>query len=73
MDGALYILTGHRLNFKNILYSFSEIDVVSASSADPDEMPHMAAFHLDLHCVPHITLEEILSPQRVKSEIVHAW
>ena len=27
-------------------------DFVVANSADPDEMPHDAAFHLGLHCLP---------------------
>ena len=26
------------------------IDLIEANSADPDEMPHYPAFHLDLHC-----------------------
>ena len=25
---------------------------ILANSADPDEMPHHAAFHLGLHCLP---------------------
>ena len=28
----------------------------SASNADPDEMPHFVAFHLDLHCLPKYLL-----------------
>ena len=28
------------------------INIVSANSADHDEMPHNAAFHLGLHCLP---------------------
>ena len=31
--------------------SFSEDFFVLESSADPDEMPHYAAFHLGLHCL----------------------
>ena len=42
-DGPLYILRGHTF--------FSlKIDFVLPNSADPDEMPHYAAFHLGLHC-----------------------
>ena len=26
--------------------------LILANSADPDEMQHTAAFHLDLHCLP---------------------
>ena len=29
-----------------------KIDFVLANSADPDEMPYYAAFHLGLHCLP---------------------
>ena len=29
-----------------------KIDFVLANSADPDEMPHHAAFHLGLRCLP---------------------
>ena len=32
------------------------IDLVLANSADPDEMPHHAAFHLGLHCLPKYPL-----------------
>ena len=30
---------------------FLKADFLLANSADPDEMPHYAAFHLDLHCL----------------------
>ena len=30
--------------------------VISAKSADPDEMQHYAAFHLSLHCLPKYPL-----------------
>ena len=29
-----------------------EMCFIFGNSADPDEMPHYAAFHLDLHCLP---------------------
>ena len=29
-----------------------KIDFLVANSADPDEMPPYAAFHLGLHCLP---------------------
>ena len=35
---------------KNVFLSL-KIDFVLANSADPDEMPHHAAFHLELHCL----------------------
>ena len=39
---------------KNNIYniSLSEDGVCVANSADTDEMPHYAAFHLGLHCLP---------------------
>ena len=36
---------------KNIEFLFLKINFVLANSADPDEMPHYAAFHLGLHCL----------------------
>ena len=41
-----------------------KIDFVLANSADPDEMPHYAAFHLSLHCLPYTHLG-FPNPQRV--------
>ena len=38
--------------FKNIVLLSMKIDYVFAKSADPDEMPHHAAFHLSLHFFP---------------------
>ena len=32
---------------------------IFANRADPDEMPHDAAFHLDLHCLPKYLFEDI--------------
>ena len=32
--------------------SFLKIDFVLANSVGPDEMPHYAAFHLGLDCLP---------------------
>ena len=37
-----------------ILFHSLMIDFVLAKSADPDEMPPYAAFHLVLHCLPYI-------------------
>ena len=36
---------------KNIVFHSLKIDFVFANSADPDEMPHYAAFHLGIHCL----------------------
>ena len=37
---------------KNIMFLSLKIDFVIANSADPNEMPPYAAFHLDIHCLP---------------------
>ena len=42
-----------------------KIDFVLANSADPDEMQHSAAFHLDLHCFCKITHLGVSILQRV--------
>ena len=53
LDGPLYILRAHRLEFPDkIVFLTLKIIFVLAKSVDPDEMPHYAAFHLGLHCLP---------------------
>ena len=37
---------------KSIIFLSPKIGCVLANSADPDEMPHYAAFHLGLPCLP---------------------
>ena len=37
------------------LYFLSEGRFVLAFSVDPDEIPHYAAFHLGLYCLPRFT------------------
>ena len=65
-DCPLYIWSGHRLCFPNktVLLSLKIVFRLDfricpprsvfalAISADLDEVPHYAAFHLDLHCLP---------------------
>ena len=47
------ILMGHKSTFLNFnIFLFLKIVYILANSADPDEMPHNAAFHLGLHCLP---------------------
>ena len=41
---------------KNITFLSLKIYFVLANSADPDKMPHYAAFHLGLHCFPKYPL-----------------
>ena len=38
-------------DFNRLLHFSLKIDFVLPNSADPDEVPHFAAFHLDLHCL----------------------
>ena len=54
---------GHRLYFLNkIVFLSLMIVFVLANSVDPDEMPHYAAFHLGLHCLPkHTELQTVKS------------
>ena len=35
-----------------------KIDYVLANSADPNEMPHIAAFHLGLNCLQKYSFKE---------------
>ena len=39
-------------NFLKYCYYFLKIDFGIANNADPNEMPHLAAFHLRLQCLP---------------------
>ena len=64
MDSSTWYDTIHLgwfiVHKKGSQVSFPNNDVISslkllsilANSADPDEMPHYAAFHLGLHCLP---------------------
>ena len=42
----------HSLCQNNIVILSLKIDFVLANGADPAEMPHYAAFHLGLRCLP---------------------
>ena len=55
-------VTGYNFQKKIVFYSLT-INFVLANSADPDEMPHYAAFHLGLHCLPKYPFT---GPQRVE-------
>ena len=52
-DGLLYILRNQRLYFPTE-FQFLSLKIVLAleNIVDPNEMPHNAAFHLGLHCLP---------------------
>ena len=47
IEGSQVIISPKKFPFFSLM-----IDFVLANSADPDEMVHEAAFHLDLHCLP---------------------
>ena len=47
--------------FKKYCISYSEIDFVLASSAQPDEILPCAAFHMGLHCLPKLPFRGFLS------------
>ena len=52
-NGWIYVEGSQIIIFKKYCILFSpKIDLVLANSADPDEMPHNAAFHLGLQCLP---------------------
>ena len=59
MDGLLYILRGTGYYFNKMVFLSLKIIFVLANSLDPDEMPHNAAIHLGLHCLPTCTLRSI--------------
>ena len=40
--------------------SVSEDCFIEVNSADPDEMPHIVAFHLGLHCLPKYSIRDSL-------------
>ena len=58
-------------NFQKYCISFSKIKFVLTNSVGPDEMPHYAAFHLGLHCLPKY-LRGFLSPKELKSLFTNA-
>ena len=52
-DGPLSY-RGYNFQIKIVFLSL-KIVFVFANGVDPDEMPHYAAFHLGLHCLPKYT------------------
>ena len=54
--GKLHILRVTAYNFLKNAFLSLKINFVLENSADPDEMPHYAAFHLGLHCLPKYLL-----------------
>ena len=50
IKGLHVIISTKKTTHKTFLHL--DIDFVLANSADPDEMPPYAAFHLGLYCLP---------------------
>ena len=50
MGWPTVLIVGHRFQFP-VAFLTLKIVFVLANSADPDEMPHYAAFHQDPHCL----------------------
>ena len=59
----VYIKESQVIISKNIVFLSLKIDSVLANSADPNEMPHYAAFHLGLHCLPKNLFRGFQSPK----------
>ena len=56
----VYIEGSQAIISKDILWFSLQIKFVLANSADPDEMPHHAAFHLGLHCLQMYPFRDFL-------------
>ena len=52
-------------NTCNYVLQSMKIAFMMANSADPDEMPHLEAFHLGLHCLPKYPFRGFQKIQRV--------
>ena len=52
MEGKPIILYSVKAGREQNKFLSLKIVFIFANSADPDEMPHYAAFHLGLHCLP---------------------
>ena len=51
-SSIVYVEEPQDIPSKNIIFLFVKIDFVIVNSADPNEMPHYAAFYLALHRLP---------------------
>ena len=52
----VYVEGSHVIILKKYIFLSLKIDFVLANGSDPDEIPHDAAFHLGLHCLPKYPL-----------------
>ena len=48
----IVLIKGTQVRTFKLRYTSVQITFMLANSTDPDEMPHLAAFHLALHCIP---------------------
>ena len=72
---SLYILRGHMLLFLKNNHKLSlslKIDFVLTNSADHDELPHDAAFHQYLHCLPKYPLRVFWYTKVICSLVIRA-
>ena len=46
--------------FKNIVFFVGRSFFTLTNNVHPDEMPHYAAFHLDLHCLENYSFRGFL-------------
>ena len=46
------------------------INIVLANSANPDEVPHYAAFHLGIHCLAKYTFRGFQSTKKLGSKLL---
>ena len=60
------VYIGYKIKY--ILFLSLKIDFILANSSDTDEMPHHAAFHLGLHCLPKYPFMGS-GPKRVKDAV----
>ena len=51
-------VTGYKFQIKIVLLLL-KIVFILANSVDLDEMPHYAAFHLGLHCLPECSFRSL--------------
>ena len=60
MELSILYFKGPQVEISNFLYLYVPKDcLIIANCADPDEMLHYAAFHLDLHCLPKYLFNSI--------------
>ena len=54
---SIVYIEGSKVKISKYCFSYLCEDFALAKSAEPDERPRYAAFHLGLHCLPKYPLE----------------